>query len=415
MGAEREVSLWDHGSHLQRNSSRSWCESSPAINLDSIQSQIVAAIKTATGAADPTEARTKIEADPEAKAQLQKDLAEIALEATKEQNRAREESQRIDLEFDRLEADERERGREEDFRRYLRDLQDRQEARSVETTLAEEHNPLAWVAPIMAFGLVLLIFYLLRGIMLAREPVVNKDVFNVVLGALVTAFTTVVAYYFGSSIGSSKKDDALRSGQLMTNPNPKREKKGDGSPSDGSEPSAPPHVSPGGVTTPRALPPVAAPTGKLGSFSQMAPGIMRDLMRDLGLTSVQAAGILGNIGLECGGFQHLQEINPVRGGIGGLGWCQWTGPRRTSFVNWVAENGLDYSSYKANYGYLLHELQGAYASCVRSLKQTQSLEAATTDFMHTFENPGVLNLSQRIKFARLALQEFERAYNVHIA
>src|SRR5208283_4193765 len=145
----------------------------------SVQDQIIDAVKKATGTVEPAEVRAKIEADPQNKGQLQKDLAAIALEATKEQNRAREESQRIDLEFDRLEEEERERQREEEFRQYLRDLQDRHEARSIETTLAEEHNPLAWVAPIMAFGLVLLIFYLLRGIMLAREPVVNKDVFNV--------------------------------------------------------------------------------------------------------------------------------------------------------------------------------------------------------------------------------------------
>jgi hypothetical protein len=274
----------------------------------------------------------------------------------------------------------------------------------METRLAEEHNPLAWVAPIMAFVLVLLIFYLLRGIMTAREDIVNKDVFNVVLGALVTAFTTVVAYYFGSSIGSSKKDDALKSGQLVSKPRGKS----DGSTSASSDENAPPHVNPGVAQSPKPLPPAPRPTGKLGSFSQMAPGIMQDLMRDLGLTEVQAAGILGNIGLECGGFQHLQEINPTRG-IGGLGWCQWTGPRRTKFVNWATENGLDCSSYKANYGYLLSELKGAYASSVRSLKKTQAVEAATTDFMHTFENPGILNLSQRINFAKLALKEFERA------
>ena len=41
-----------------------------------------------------------------------------------------------------------------------------------------------------------MIWYLLHGIMTAREPVINQDVFNVVLGALVTAFTTVVAYLF---------------------------------------------------------------------------------------------------------------------------------------------------------------------------------------------------------------------------
>ncbi len=383
----------------------------------SVQDQIIDAVKKATGTVEPAEVRAKIEADPQIKGQLQKDLAAIALEATKEQNRAREESQRIDLEFDRLEEEERERQREEEFRQYLRDLQDRHEARSIETTLAEEHNPLAWVAPIMAFGLVLLIFYLLRGIMLAREPVVNKDVFNVVLGALVTAFTTVVAYYFGSSIGSSKKDDALSSGRLMTNPKAGRNGRGDGSPSASSDEGAQAQVGSGAVTKPKALPPappVPRPTGQLGSFGQMAPSIMRDLMRDLGLTAVQAAGILGNIGLECGGFQHLQEINPVGGGAGGLGWCQWTGPRRTKFVKWATEKGLDCSSYEANYGYLLNELQGAYASSVRSLKQAQTVEVATTNFMHTFENPGVLNLSQRLRFATLALQEFERAYNVHV-
>ena len=379
---------------------------------DSIKKQITEAIKNATGTDDPAQARTKIEADPQAKAQLQEYLAEIALEETKEQNRAKEEAERIDLEFDRLEVEERERAREEEFRQYLRDLQDRQEARSTETTLAEEHNPLAWVAPIMAFGLVLLIFYLLRGIMNAREEVVNKDVFNVVLGALVTAFTTVVAYYFGSSIGSSKKDDALRSGRLMTNPKARRDGRSDGPTSPSPDQGAPAEVRPGAVTNPKALP-SPPPAGQLGSFGQMAPGIMRDLMRDLGLNAIQAAAILGNIGLECGGFQHLQEIHPIRGGIGGLGWCQWTGPRRTKFVNWVAENGLDTSSYKANYGYLLFELKGVYASSVRSLKQTQSVEAATADFMHTFENPGILNLSQRIKFAKLALQEFGRTYNVY--
>jgi hypothetical protein len=382
---------------------------------DSVRNQVVEAIKTATGTDDPEAARAKIEADPQAKAQLQKDLAEIALEATKEQNRANEEAQRIDLELNRLESEERERAREEEFRQYLRDLQDRQEARSMETTLAEEHNPLAWVAPIMAFGLVLLIFYLLRGIMDAREEVVNKDVFNVVLGALVTAFTTVVAYYFGSSIGSTKKDDALRSGQLMTSPKAGRDGKGDRSPQNGSDEDVPRQAGARGDAKPKAPAAGPAPTGELGSFGQMAPGIMHDLMRDIGLTPVQAAGILGNIGLECGGFQHLQEIKPIRGGIGGLGWCQWTGSRRTKFVNWVTENGLDTSSYKANYGYLLHELQTTYASSVRSLKQTRTIEVATTDFMHTFENPGILNLSQRIKFAKLALQEFERAYDVHTA
>ncbi|MBV8338006.1 MAG: hypothetical protein JO358_21770, partial [Alphaproteobacteria bacterium] len=55
---------------------------------------------------------------------------------------------------------------------------------------------------------------------------------------------------------------------------------------------------------------------------------MNSLVKDLTLTAEQAAGILGNIGWECGLFNHLQEQNPIGGGRGGLGWCQWTGPRR---------------------------------------------------------------------------------------
>jgi hypothetical protein len=384
---------------------------------DSVRNQVVEAIRTATGTDDPEAARAKIEADPQARAQLQKDLAGIALEETKEQNRANEEAQRIDLELNRLQSEERERAREDEFRQYLRDLQDRQEARSMETTLAEEHNPLAWVAPIMAFGLVLLIFYLLRGIMEAREEVVNKDVFNVVLGALVTAFTTVVAYYFGSSIGSTKKDDALRSGQLMTSPKAGRDGKGDRSPQNGSDEDVPRQAGARGDAKPKAPAAGPAPTGELGLFRQRAPAIMRDLMRDLSLTTVQAAGILGNIGHECAGFRLLQEQKPIRGGRGGWGWCQWTGPRRTEFENWATEKGYDYSSYEANYGFLLRELRGSQADSIRRLKEAQTVDSATTDFMNTFERPAAqyAGLSNRVRLSKLALQDFERAYDVHTA
>ena len=149
---------------------------------------------------------------PAANAQLEKDLQDIALEELKERDRANEEAQRIEFERYRMDAEERERIRAEEFQRQMLDFQDRQVARSSQMTLAEEHNPLAWVAPILAFVLVAMIWYLLHGIMTARELFINKDVFNVVLGALVTAFTTVVAFYFGSSLSSSKKDAAIQSG-----------------------------------------------------------------------------------------------------------------------------------------------------------------------------------------------------------
>jgi hypothetical protein len=287
--------------------------------------KVVNAIKQATpGIDDPVQAQKKINEDPALREKLQNDLAAIALAETKEQNRANEEAERITLEFDRLEVEDRERQRQEDYRQYLRDLQDRQDARGMQAKLAEDHSPLAWVAPIMAFVLVLMIWYLLHGILTADDQVVNKDVFNVVLGALVTAFTTVVAYYFGSSLGSSKKDDALKSGVLMTNPKHHAAEPDDGSPATPSDGTS------SGPTGPRASRKDSgagrAVSGPLSQFRAKAPVIMQKLVGELGLRDEQAAGVLGNIGHECMGFQSLQEVKPIRGGEGGWGWCQWTGP-----------------------------------------------------------------------------------------
>lgn len=378
----------------------------------SVENKVVDAVTKATGKANLTDAQGVIDADPTAKAQLQKELDAITLDEMKEQNRAAEVAQRFNLDFEARQAEERERVREEDFQRYLRDLQDRQDARAVQMKLADEHSPLAWVAPLFAFALILMIWYLLHNILSARDEVVNKDVFNVVLGALVTAFTTVVAYYFGSSLGSSKKDEALQSGRLVTNP--KHGTTRDDGDDTGSDPAI--NVSgtgsDGGLSSSAPQPRPSSPKG-LGLFQSKAPRIMHDLMRDLGLTSVQAAGILGNIGHECAGFNLLQEQKPIRGGRGGWGWCQWTGPRRSDFEKWATEHSLDFSSDKANYGFLLQELQGNQANSVRRLKEAQTVDGATTDFMNTFEKPAAqyAGLARRVSLARLALQEYGRAYN----
>ena len=154
------------------------------------------------------------------------------------------------------------------------DMKDRFDARSRQDKLAEDHSPLAWVAPILAFSLVAMVFYLLRGILVAREPVINKDVFNVVLGALVTAFTTIISFYFGSSVGSRDKDRAVNSGRLISNP--KTVPVEDGSTTDedeGGEPDrtgtrTPVQKGPSGGAPPKPLPPSFGP---VGTFRQLAP------------------------------------------------------------------------------------------------------------------------------------------------
>lgn len=127
-----------------------------------------------------------------------------------------------------------------------------------------------------------------------------------------------------------------------------------------------------------------------------------DLMRDLRLTAEQAAGILGNLGHESGGFRFMQEQGHRRG-RGGLGLAQWTGPRRRAFEQWCAHHNVSTSSDAGNIGYLMFELKGAYAGTVASLRRCATLDAATRSFCNSFERPGIPAMTSRLGYARRAL------------
>jgi hypothetical protein len=53
-------------------------------------------------------------------------------------------------------------------------------------------------------------FALLILLVLAQVPTENKDLLNLVVGSLIGVFTSVVGYYYGSSMGSAKKDEIIR-------------------------------------------------------------------------------------------------------------------------------------------------------------------------------------------------------------
>jgi uncharacterized protein (TIGR02594 family) len=141
-------------------------------------------------------------------------------------------------------------------------------------------------------------------------------------------------------------------------------------------------------------------------FVGKAPGIMRDLVRDLpGLTATQAGGILGNIGHECMGFRELHQLG-MPDGQGGYGWAQWDGARRTAFLKWAADHVLEWRSDKANYTYLVNELQTTEGHAFNELKRQTSLEAAVINFDQFFERSGVKALDSRLRYARLAMIAF---------
>jgi len=148
-----------------------------------------------------------------------------------------------------------------------------------------------------------------------------------------------------------------------------------------------------------------------GTFQQIAPTVMKKLMDDFGFTKEQTAGILGNLGEESGGFKEIQEINPIHGGKGGLGWAQWTGERRTKFESFCQQKGVQPSSFEGNYGFLKLELSSKpFNRAVTAVKQTTTVPESVRRFEATFEmaDPDFVHFEMRDKFAQIALAAFDK-------
>ncbi len=140
-------------------------------------------------------------------------------------------------------------------------------------------------------------------------------------------------------------------------------------------------------------------------FEQKAPGIMAALIRDLGMADYQAAGVLGNIGHECGGFTDLVQggamvPNDMSGNA--VGWPQWDGVRKRDFLAWCVKQGLDFRSDEANYRYLVLELRGPERAALNALLRTRTLTEATDVFEAKFERAGVPALASRRRWAKKA-------------
>lgn len=139
-------------------------------------------------------------------------------------------------------------------------------------------------------------------------------------------------------------------------------------------------------------------------FKAVAPRLMGDLQKDYNLKKEDAAAIVGNLGHESNGFRSMQEKNPtVKGSRGGLGYAQWTGPRRRQFEAYSAEKGLKTNSYEANYGFLKKELSGEYSGALNSVRRPGTLEQKTRRFEGQYERAGIKHYESRYQYANKAL------------
>jgi hypothetical protein len=133
--------------------------------------------------------------------------------------------------------------------------------------------------------------------------------------------------------------------------------------------------------------------------------LIGDLQADFDLKDFQAAGIVGALSTETGNFRYMQELNPiVRGSRGGIGYAQWTGPRRVAFEEWAGPES-DLTAYEVNYGYLSEELKGEYAYVVDRIRETETVRQATNVFMRQFlrPHPNHRALSTRVAYAEAYL------------
>lgn len=140
-----------------------------------------------------------------------------------------------------------------------------------------------------------------------------------------------------------------------------------------------------------------------GTFAQKAKNLVPMFMKELGLNRNQAAAVVGNLGYESAGLQPgIQEKNP-RYGRGGLGYAQWTGPRRDAFLKFSKDHHLDPKSDQANIDFALSEMKGSHAYAINALKKTHSLAEGVRVFEEKYERASVKNFASRDNYAQQAM------------
>ena len=113
--------------------------------------------------------------------------------------------------------------------------------------------------------------------------------------------------------------------------------------------------------------------------------LIEDLKSQFGMTTEQAAGFVGNLWHETGGFKFMQELKPtVKGSKGGLAFAQWTGDRRDDFESLLKELGdLPPESYEGNWAMISEEFDTTEKSALNKILNTDSLvEAAKATSDH---------------------------------
>lgn len=137
--------------------------------------------------------------------------------------------------------------------------------------------------------------------------------------------------------------------------------------------------------------------------------LIEDLKSQFGMTTEQAAGFVGNLWHETGGFKFMQELKPtVKGSKGGLAFAQWTGDRRNDFESLLKELGdLPAESYEGNWAMISEEFDTTEKSALNKILNTDSVVEAARATSNHYLRPGKPQLNKRVS----AAEDIYKRYN----
>ncbi len=137
--------------------------------------------------------------------------------------------------------------------------------------------------------------------------------------------------------------------------------------------------------------------------------LIDDLKSQFGMTTEQAAGFVGNLWHETGGFKFMQELKPtIKGSRGGLAFAQWTGDRRDDFENLLKELGdLPAESYEGNWAMISEEFYTTEKSALNKILNTDSVVEAAKATSNHYLRPGKPQLNKRVS----AAEDIYKRYN----
>jgi len=159
-------------------------------------------------------------------------------------------------------------------------------------------------------------------------------------------------------------------------------------------------------------------TGTVLQPSEMAQAYMTMLTHS-GLSEEQAAAMVGHLKVESDNFQADLEYVPNAYGTRGRGHLQWTdsddsGGRRSNFEAYATSKDLSPTSFEANSGFLLSEMQGNHGqhwtsgASYQGFLQTDSIAEASTYLQNHYIRPGVPHTERRLQAARNTYRAFKR-------